>query len=118
MPLNKFNFNIVFCRLNTTKALLPNAIDLYKHVDLDGYKKLNGDVEKYAKKMADYYKEQNKLLLDKLRRGHKQLFNELKLTLIDMYNILNKYTDKPVNDLSSTEPHSLNEYLNGKIQFL
>lgn len=63
-------------------------------------------------KIYGYYAKQVDLLLKKMAIGHDEIAKEMKLLLNDLLYILNQYTDKPMNDIS-TEPHSLNDHMKG-----
>lgn len=81
-------------------------------MDADSCKQLGISAKNYAAEIANYYKEETKLFLDILYRAHVKLHAQFENALVDLYYMLNKYTDKPVND--SSETHSLKEYLSGK----
>jgi len=103
------------CRLNCTKPAISDLIDFIEYMDPDDCKNLNANIGNYTKEVLHYYVEKTKSYFDLLHRGHDKLQNQFNYALNDLANILNKYTDKPVNDLSSSEPHSLKDYLNGKL---
>jgi len=69
----------------------------------------------YLKKIYKYYLDNTNVLLDKLTHNFDELINQVELTLMDLFIQLNLYTDKPVNEMESSEPRSVKEYYNSKI---
>lgn len=78
-------------------------------------RQLNGDINIHPKKVYDYYAQNMGVLLHQIALGFDALGHDGHLALIDLFNILDIYTDKPLNDMQSSEPHFVNEYLNGKM---
>jgi hypothetical protein len=72
----------------------------------------------YLKKIYMYYSEQANILMNKLERDIDELYDQVKLTLRDLLRQLNLYTDEPMNDMESSEPHSVKEYYDSKIFFI
>lgn len=104
-------------RLNTTEAVLSdviNVIDYNKHF-IHSVKDLDGQIGIYLKKIYKYYSEHANLLLNKLEHNIEEALDQAVLTLLDLFKILNLYTDEPVNDTQSSEPRSVKQYYNSKI---
>lgn len=64
--------------------------------------------------MYDKCLKQIDLTLNKIASNYHKLLDQAKQTLLDLLQILKFYSDKAVTDMSS-EPHSFDEYYNGKI---
>jgi len=62
--------------------------------------------------ILNYYSTNFDSFRDYIKSSGRELLEQAKLTLLDILNMLNRYTNKPMNDMSS-EPRSLNDYSNG-----
>ncbi|VVC28237.1 Vitellinogen, open beta-sheet,von Willebrand factor, type D domain,Lipid transport protein, N- [Cinara cedri] len=99
--------------LNTTEIVFAGEIEIVKNIEpVDvSFSNLYGDVNVYPKKVYEYYARNIEYLLDQLALGLDALGHDGNLALIDLYNILDTYTNKPMNDMQSSDPHSIKEYL-------
>lgn len=98
---------------------MVGGIDFIEYIKLkDLLRSLGHNIENYSNNMYNYYSEQTYLLLNNIKRRYDELLTQVELTLQDLYyNMLNEYTDKPVDEILS-EPHSLKDYINGKLFIL
>lgn len=104
--------------MNGTKALFFDVIDFIEYSNLiQKFKNLGKKFDYYLREVYHYYLEQTRLFVDQMLRGYDELLTQVELAVIDLICMLDKFTDKPINDASS-KPRSLKEYTDGKIFLL
>lgn len=91
------------------------GIDFMEYVKLkDSLRSLGLNMKNYLRNKYNYYSEQMNLLLNNIKREYNELLTQMELILRDLYNMLNEYSDKSMDEMS-TEPHCLKDYINGKL---